>query len=70
MDLAEHLPPDVERLAIERFGAIAEAEVHVDASELDQRDRDILVHVAEQPPPHRQRFFQQRLRAVGIALFP
>src|SRR5688500_16983100 len=68
MDLAKYLAPDVERFTVERLRAIAETAIDVDAPELDERDGDVLVHVAEQAAAHRQRLLEQRLRPFRIAL--
>jgi hypothetical protein len=39
--VAEHLAPDAERLALQRFGALVEPLVLIRASELHQRNRDV-----------------------------
>ena len=60
VDVAVNLPADRERLAQQRLGIGGQPAVHVGAAQLDQRDRDFRVLVAQHLTPHRQRFLEER----------
>ena len=66
MLVAEHLPPDLERFAMQRLGPLIQSLILIDASELRQRHRDVAM-LAEQGAPDAERPFQ---RLAGGAIVP
>ncbi len=67
MLLTENLAANRQCFPNRRLGELAVATVASGARQFDQRDGDVLMHVAEQPPPHCQAFHEQRLGGSGVS---